>query len=71
MNYIRFSSHRSRDRGLAYVANKQGFYSRERPSLYGIYAATDEEIKRIREFAPRVRFSKLRAPHDDLRKCWK
>lgn len=69
MPYIKFPSHRMRDHYRGWLANKTGFCSYHRPMGYGVYEATEAEIKDLRATG-RARFTVLRPPVDDIFKCW-
>lgn len=73
MIYIRFASHRARQHGLRELDREpQGYWSMRRESYPGgIYGVTEAEYQKLRaSVSHHVRFTKIRGPYDDLRKCW-
>lgn len=69
ITFIKFLSHRARDRGLGFLSDKQSYYSFKRDTGQGAYKVTNKEISELKSH-PRCKFSILRPPYNDLSKTW-
>ena len=69
--FVRFGSHRARDYGLRAIGrHPQAFWSlRRNTHPGGVYEITEAEVSVIQQ-EPHARFTRLRGPFDDLRRCW-
>ena len=67
VRFISFPSHRSRERGIVHLSDRQSYYSFKRPN-HGIYRTTTAEIEELKKHR-NIHFSILRPPYDDLGRC--
>lgn len=66
--FIRFDSHRQRERALRALPQKpQAYWSLRRSCNYGVYSVADTDLPVI---AAAAKFRRLRGPYDDLMMCW-
>lgn len=65
--YIKFLSHRQRDRAIAFLGRRRSYCSFRRSTGYGVFYLSDEEIFLLRKRG--VKFTKLRGPFDDIFPC--
>ena len=66
--FIKFPSHRQRDKYRQFLSNQQGYYSFSRNTGYGCFRATKDEIVKLR--AKGAKISVLRKPYDDIHQRW-
>ena len=66
--FIKFPSHRQRDKYCRILSNQTAYFSFRRDTGYGCYRATKGEIAKLR--AKGAKISVLRKPYDDIHPCW-
>lgn len=66
--FIKFPSHRQREKALAVIGIVQEYYSLRRSTGYGVVKVTGDQLAALQE--AEVRFSRIRPPWGDLLEVW-